>query len=273
MANNKETNKNDGSSPKKCFVMMPFSDTPDYEPNHFQKVYDQIIVKIIDNIVNCDMAICDLSSNNPNVLYELGLRHAFDKPVVLINDDKTKRIFDIQGISIIPYRSNRLYDEVVEDRKIIIEAIKANEHNNSGYSMMNLVKLSKASFDENSHSENPSELNTALLRRIISMLEYNKATDSLSENNNGSGPIVYSNKTIYELDRIDTRIDTLKNIISASINGDLDLNTSSVKKEIAELLSLIDQYMNLKNISVRDYRKLKTQKEHLIELLSMANDI
>jgi len=41
-----------------------------YEPVRVDqnKISDQIIAKIIENIVECDMAICDLSTNNPNVL-------------------------------------------------------------------------------------------------------------------------------------------------------------------------------------------------------------
>lgn len=200
MADNRNTgpnhnNNSAGTKKPKCFVMMPFSDHLEYEQNHFSKVFnqiikpaimqagyepvrvdqnkisDQIIAKIIENIVECDMAICDLSTNNPNVLYELGLRHAFDKPVVLIRDNKTQNIFDIQGISIIQYRSERLYDEVIEDVNQISSVITANKKGNSGYSMMQLVKLSsKAEFNANDVDANPSNINTALLHQIINKI-------------------------------------------------------------------------------------------------------
>ena len=92
---------------EKCFVIMPISDQGDYTMGHFTKVYEQIIKpsieeagyeayrvdennicdsiinKIFDAIQECPMAVCDLSNRNPNVLYELGLRQAYDKPVVL----------------------------------------------------------------------------------------------------------------------------------------------------------------------------------------------
>lgn len=45
------------------------------------------------------MAICDLSSRNPNVMYELGIRQAYGKKVVLIQDDATDKIFDVAGIN------------------------------------------------------------------------------------------------------------------------------------------------------------------------------
>lgn len=90
---------------KKCFVIMPISDSEDYTSGHFGRVYEHIIkpacelagfkpiraddimttnyiaLDIIKNIIESEMAICDLSSRNPNVLYELGIRQAFNLPV------------------------------------------------------------------------------------------------------------------------------------------------------------------------------------------------
>lgn len=141
---------------EKCFVIMPISDQGDYPKGHFQKVYEQIFVpaikdagyeafrvdednmstpiveKIFRAIQECPMAVCDLSNRNPNVLYELGIRQAYDKPVVLVQDDKTERIFDVSGINTVPYKSTRLYEDVLDARKKITEAIlatKAGEHN------------------------------------------------------------------------------------------------------------------------------------------------
>lgn len=130
-----------------CFVMMPISDQGDYPEGHFTKIYEQIfkpaiekagyeafrvdenkmcdsiMKKIFDAIYNCPMALCDLSNRNPNVLYELGLRQAYDKPVVLVQDDKTERIFDISGINTVTYKSNRLFENILDARNRITEAI------------------------------------------------------------------------------------------------------------------------------------------------------
>ena len=84
------------------------------------------------------MAVCDLSNQNPNVLYELGLRQAYDKPVVLIQDDRTKKIFDVSGINTIEYRSERLYENVEEDRKKLQEAIEATK-NGEAYSIAKIA--------------------------------------------------------------------------------------------------------------------------------------
>lgn len=121
---------------------MPISDADNYENGHFTRVYehlikpaceqagfkperadetprtDVIMAGILKKIIACDIAICDLSSRNANVFYELGLRHAFNKKTVLIKDYKTPMPFDISGIRTLTYNENLRIDEV---QKIIPE--------------------------------------------------------------------------------------------------------------------------------------------------------
>lgn len=119
-----------------CFIIMPISDIEGYEPGHFRRVYEYIIkpacknagfipvraddikktnvivIDILQKLLNSDMAVCDLSGKNPNVLYELGIRQSFDLPVSFIKDDITTRVFDIQGFRDLEYNSNLRIDEV-----------------------------------------------------------------------------------------------------------------------------------------------------------------
>jgi hypothetical protein len=121
---------------KKCFIIMPISDQDGYEKGHFLRVYNHlikpaceragfipiraddenktnyIVIDIIKKIIEADIVLCDLSAKNPNVLYELGLRQAFNKKSVLIKDIKTNRIFDIQGLRTIDYDDKLRVDEV-----------------------------------------------------------------------------------------------------------------------------------------------------------------
>jgi hypothetical protein len=121
---------------KKCFIIMPISDQEGYEKGHFSRVYkhlikpacekagfspiraddenvtNYIVIDIIRKIIDADIVLCDLSAKNPNVLYELGLRQAFNKKSVLVKDIKTNRIFDIQGLRTIDYDDKLRIDEV-----------------------------------------------------------------------------------------------------------------------------------------------------------------
>jgi hypothetical protein len=65
--------------------------------------------RIVTNLYQNDIVICDVSGRNPNVMFELGLRLAFDKPTIIIKDDATEYTFDIQSIGHIDYpRSLRI---------------------------------------------------------------------------------------------------------------------------------------------------------------------
>lgn len=159
-----------------CFVIMPISTQDGYSEGHFTHIYRDIIApacrmagykpdradeklgtnmihhEIIKQLLNAPMAICDLSSRNPNVMFELGLRQAFDKPVVIIQDETTPHIFDTSVLRSITYRKGRIYNEVVEAQTVIAESIKATaEQYKNGTSINSLIKLlqiEKAVFDQ-----------------------------------------------------------------------------------------------------------------------------
>ena len=146
-------NKQEDKQRPKCFVIMPIADMPDYEKGHFRRVYDHlikpacnevgfepvraddvvhtnnIVIDILKNILDCEMAICDLSGRNPNALYELGIRQAFNKPVTLIKDDKTARIFDISSFRDCEYKHSLRTDLVKENITLIAKAIKETYEN------------------------------------------------------------------------------------------------------------------------------------------------
>jgi nucleoside 2-deoxyribosyltransferase len=62
---------------------------------------------IIENLWRADLVLCDISTWNPNVFYEFGIRCALNKPVAMVLDDKTGRIpFDTAMVNCHPYSSD-----------------------------------------------------------------------------------------------------------------------------------------------------------------------
>jgi ADP-ribose pyrophosphatase len=122
---------------KTCFVIMPYGEKSDADGNkiNLDVIYEFIIKKAIedmdkqnglqikcvrcdkieesgsihtemfDHIAKDDVAIVDLTTLNPNVFYELGIRHALKRCVtVLIKSQTTSNIpFNIQGLRVISY--------------------------------------------------------------------------------------------------------------------------------------------------------------------------
>lgn len=57
-----------------------------------------ITSQIIKHILECPLLIADLSEKNPNVFYELALRHAVNKPVIQLISKGESIPFDISGV-------------------------------------------------------------------------------------------------------------------------------------------------------------------------------
>src|SRR5687767_8839852 len=45
--------------------------------------------RIVQNLYEDPIVVVDVSGRNPNVMLELGIRLTFDKPTVIVKDDKT----------------------------------------------------------------------------------------------------------------------------------------------------------------------------------------
>lgn len=104
-----------------CFLVMPFEPELNYfylylkhhiETNHSLTVErgdtrcltKPLIQKITDQISNARLIIADITGANPNVMYEVGLAHAEDKPVVFLTQDPVEDApVDLQQFEFIPY--------------------------------------------------------------------------------------------------------------------------------------------------------------------------
>lgn len=118
----------------KCFVAMPIS-TPDLwaeacnDTDHFAHVLNHLFIPaltaagyeavppatvgaelihahIIRNLETCEMVLCDISTLNPNVFFELGIRTSLDRPTIIVKDTLTSKIpFDTGSINTFTYEA------------------------------------------------------------------------------------------------------------------------------------------------------------------------
>ena len=119
---------------RSCFVIMPFGEKDDRGKTiDFDAVYTRIIKpavealnkeniriqcvrcdeiekagliheRMIRQILDADVAVVDITSQNPNVFYELGVRHTLhDRVTVLIRRHGTQNPFNVGGMSTIDY--------------------------------------------------------------------------------------------------------------------------------------------------------------------------
>ena len=135
---------------KTCFVIMPFGSNDPELKKRFDGVYKGIITpavieagyipvredfsaapgsitkSIVTKLAESDMVIADLTNMNPNVFYELGIRHVFSKSgTVLIIQKKEKIPFNNAGLRVIEYTGE--LDDLDDIHKQIIKAIQLRE--------------------------------------------------------------------------------------------------------------------------------------------------
>lgn len=83
-----------------------------------------ITTQVIHHIIEDPLVIADLTGSNPNVFYELAIRHAIRKPLVQIIQKDDKIPFDVAGMRTIPV-DHRDLDSVEEAKQEIERQIKA----------------------------------------------------------------------------------------------------------------------------------------------------
>ncbi|WP_427036601.1 hypothetical protein [Cytobacillus pseudoceanisediminis] len=81
--------------------------------------------RIVQNVYSSDIAICDVSAKNPNVMFELGLRLAFDKPTIIVKDDKTNYSFDTSVIEHLEYPRDLRFNTIVSFKDKLAKKIVA----------------------------------------------------------------------------------------------------------------------------------------------------
>lgn len=133
-----------------------------------------ITPQIIGHLINDDMVIADLTGSNPNVTYELAIRHMVRKHVIQIKDSSDHLPFDISNVRTInfDYRFVKSMEWCREEISKQISAIEANPENVASpiTVALNLLALKTSNEPEKAIvSQMQSELQ--ILRAKISELE------------------------------------------------------------------------------------------------------
>lgn len=196
---------------EECFVIMPIADMDGYPAGHFKHVYEQLIcpavrnagyspiraddvkapnlihVDVISRIINSPMCVCDLSGKNANVMFELGIRQAFDLPAILIKDEKTNRVFDINGFRDIEYTETMHISNIKDKIKEIELAIKSVNENKKDdvFSLVRLLAIGKAASIPETNVSGNKAMFQMLQTQINSVQEgLNDLTDAIKSRNN-----------------------------------------------------------------------------------------
>ena len=126
---------------KTCGIVRPIAALDGQSAEHWQEVHnivadaltdsfdvklvsdsDEVGViqgRIVKNLYESDLVVCDVSGRNPNVMFELGMRLAFDKPTLVIKDEVTAYSFDSSPLEHIPYPRSLRFSPIINFKELL----------------------------------------------------------------------------------------------------------------------------------------------------------
>lgn len=89
-------------------VISPVLQNHGFKPVPASKIYESgsINNQIIKRVIGDELVIANLTGLNPNVMYELGIRHAAKKTVIIMAEHGTKLPFDLKDERTIFYHNS-----------------------------------------------------------------------------------------------------------------------------------------------------------------------
>jgi hypothetical protein len=201
---------------------------------------DLIHAEIVRKLETADLVLCDISSLNPNVFFELGIRTAVDRPVCIVRDTFTKQIpFDTGIMNVHQYDPSlspwTLDGEVDAIAQHLQAAAKRSEGRNPLWRYFGLT--TRAAFKE---GESSLEEKIDLL-----MLQLDNA-QRVSQASN-----LVERSTIFDSRRETAFLEELDHVLGRSRNKvrSIAFGPGSVQIDIGTIDLTVEQYSRLKHLA------------------------
>jgi hypothetical protein len=170
-----------------CFIIMPVTTPPETysqynnDGEHFKHILDHLFIpavkemgytpvppvvtgadiihaEIIRQLENAELVLCDISTLNPNVFFELGIRTAVDKPVSIVKDTLTAKIpFDTTLINHYTYDHSlslwTIQNEIHGLSNHLLQSVNRSDNRNPLWKHFGLTKRAILSTHESSLEE------------------------------------------------------------------------------------------------------------------------
>lgn len=172
---------------KTCFVIAPIGEPESEIRKRSDQVFNHVITpavqkfgydplradhisepglissQVIQHIVNDPLVVADLTGRNPNVFYELALRHALRSPLVQIIQAGEQIPFDVAGMSTI-YVDHQDLDSVANAKGAIVKQVKAIEEKPADIETPISVSIDLQNLKQ---SENPEQRSLGDLLTVV----------------------------------------------------------------------------------------------------------
>lgn len=214
-----------------CFIAMPIS-TPaalveqyDNDADHFEHVLDHLFrpaiegvglkpvspvtagssvihAEMIKQLTDAQLVLCDMSTLNANVFFELGVRTALDRPVCLVIDHHTANSpFDLSLVNHHKYHPSMapwvLKNEVPRLQDHLRATLDGGEHN-AMWSVVSLARKAEVRTDPN----DPAAARLELLENQVRLLTQSLSGGRLGPRTVGPAAVPLRNKRILWVDDV-----------------------------------------------------------------------
>lgn len=245
---------NDSSTRRKAqgildTVLRPALEEKGFEVHvaHEISLLGSITKQILEHLLKDDLVIANLTELNPNVMYELAVRHAVRLPVITIAEEGTNLPFDISDERAIFYKNDMAgaFELIPKINKAIDEASKETAPDNPIYRVANALLIKES-------TELPA-VEKILIDRLDS-LEY--AISALT-------------KTSFKINRNDIKNNTFNateaNEISNRYLRGIEITLESNVGDISGFISMLDLHDNIEVVSEITKKKTESRDHYLIK--------
>lgn len=155
-------------------VLRPVMKEMDYEVLASHEMADpgSITKQVVERLLSDDIVIANLTGLNPNVMYELAVRHAVRKPLVVIAERGTKLPFDIADERTVFFTDDMAGVEDLRPRlrQTVQKALADKEPDNPIYRVIrtNVIKDVKAPDDTQSYILERLDMLQSMVGRLMS---------------------------------------------------------------------------------------------------------
>ena len=185
----------DNEKIKKCFIITPIGNDTDPIRRHVDGVFDAAIApvlneysyepllphrlaipgsinkQIVQMIHDSDLVIANLTGKNPNVMYELALRHCFGTPAIMIAEKGTELPFDINNQRTIFYVNDAQgVLNLQASLREVLETLKEDgSYESPIFSVLGDMKIEEQIIEKTKEKDNKNDSN--ILELILSRLD------------------------------------------------------------------------------------------------------
>lgn len=210
-------------------AIFPVLENLGFNPNNIKVAHrisesGSINRQIVTRIIEDDLNIVNLTGLNPNVMYELAIRHSVGKPVIIIAEEGTVLPFDIYDQRTIFYKDNMLGAVQLRENliEVVSEVFQSSEIDNP------VIKIIK----ENSVLNQVQELDGNSVKIIFNRLEsIERSISRISSHKNKKTNKTYNNISsddnkfgVYITFKDNMSEDDVLNFVINNLNHSLDFS-------------------------------------------------